>query len=291
MSRSSPENSGAAAVGAKGQLWSDQEVELIVAEYFQMLALQLAGAPFNKAERNRAMQKLLPRNDSAIHRKHSNISAVLEKLGLPTVRGYKGLPHFQRVLVAQVDQHLATEGAPLFAYATATPKEPAQPTSLIIVAPPVPARKQPKETPTLRRLIRKFDPAERDARNRELGKQGEELVYHRERLRLAEAGRNDLAQRVEWTSHERGDGAGYDVASFEPDGRERLIEVKTTNGGALTPFFLSENERAFSEERPDAFRLLRLYNFIAGPTAFELPAPLQERLSLRPTSYCATVSR
>ena len=142
----------------------------------------------------------------------------------------------------------------------------------------------------MRQLIRKFDPAERDARNRKLGKQGEELVYLREQHELRAAGREDLARKVEWTSEVRGDGAGYDVRSFEPDGRERLIEVKTTNGPAKTPFFLSENERLVSEERKDAFALLRLYSFVEKPSAFELRPPLSERLALSPTNYRASLN-
>jgi hypothetical protein len=47
---------------------------------------------------------------------------------------------------------------------------------------------------------------------------------------------------------EDGDGAGFDVLSFEPDGRERLIEVKTTNGTAATPFFLTRNEMSVAGE-------------------------------------------
>jgi hypothetical protein len=68
------------------------------------------------------------------------------------------------------------------------------------------------ETPALARLVRKFDPAARDARNRALGKQGEEMVFAHERQRLVSVGRDDLARQVEWTSQERGDGAGYDIA-------------------------------------------------------------------------------
>lgn len=86
----------------------------------------------------------------------------------------------------------------------------------------------------------------------------------------------------------RGDGAGYDIRSFEPDGRDRLIEVKTTNGAALTPFFMSENERAFSEERPDVYRLFRLYSFAQQPSAFELAPPLHQWLTLSPTNYRAS---
>lgn len=61
---------------------------------------------------------------------------------------------------------------------------------------------------------------------------------------------------------------------FAPDGTERLIEVKTTVGHALTPFFLSENEPAFSEERQDAFRLVGVYDFARRPAGFALVPPL-----------------
>jgi hypothetical protein len=98
-----------------------------------------------------------------------------------------------------------------------------------------------------------------------------------------------LARKVEWTSEVRGDGAGYDIRSFDLNGSERLIEVKTTNGPSKTPFFLSENERADSDDRPDAFRLLRLYRFIEKPSAFELRPPLTERLALNATNYRATL--
>ena len=37
--------------------WSEQENAAIVADYFGMLALELAGKPFSKAERNRAVNR------------------------------------------------------------------------------------------------------------------------------------------------------------------------------------------------------------------------------------------
>ena len=87
--------------------------------------------------------------------------------------------------------------------------------------------------------MRSSDGCERDHRNRSLGKAGEAFVVDLERLRLAEANRSDLARKVRWVADEDGDGAGYDVLSFDPGGCECLIEVKTTNGAARTPFFLS----------------------------------------------------
>jgi hypothetical protein len=121
----------------------------------------------------------------------------------------------------------------------------------------------------------------RDARNRQLGQQGEERVFFNEQASLRAAGRTDVAKNVCWVSAEDGDGAGYDIRSFDRAGGERLIEVKTTTGHSTTPFFLSENERAFSEERPDAFRLVRLYDFARQPRAFELTPPLDRSVLLR----------
>jgi hypothetical protein len=106
--------------------------------------------------------------------------------------------------------------------------------------------------------------------------------------RHTRSGRDDLARKIRWVSEEDGDGAGYDIASFDADGRERLIEVKTTVGHMTTPFFLTENERAFSAERPDAFRLMRVYDFVRTPRAFELSPPLDACLLLRPAIYRAS---
>jgi hypothetical protein len=80
----------------------------------------------------------------------------------------------------------------------------------------------------------RLDFVTRDAANRELGRRGEEFVLEFERKRLHDGGRRDLAQRIEWTAEARGDGAGYDVQSFEADGGTRLIEVKTTYSGVLS---------------------------------------------------------
>lgn len=271
----------------RGSVWSDREVDLIVADYFDMLTDEAAGRPFNKTAHNRALQELTGRNHAAVEFKHCNISAVLELLGIPTIRGYRPRPNFQNALIDGVERYLAVKGQPAFVSAAPELAAVAESATIWIGPPPQTALEETAPPERMRQLIRKFDPAERDSRNRKLGKQGEELVYMHEQQCLIGADRPDLARKVEWTSRVRGDGAGYDIRSFEPDGSERLIEVKTTNGPAKTPFFLSENERAFSDERPDAFRLLRLYSFVEKPSAFELRPPLSERLTLNPAIYRA----
>ena len=78
-------------------------------------------------------------------------------------------------------------------------------------------------------IARKFDVAERDERNKALGHAGEERVLLYVRSALRSAGRDDLERKVRWVSEEDGDGVGYDIASFTPDDRSRLIEETVLN--------------------------------------------------------------
>ncbi|CDZ35834.1 Hypothetical protein NGAL_HAMBI1146_15760 [Neorhizobium galegae bv. officinalis] len=142
----------------------------------------------------------------------------------------------------------------------------------------------------MQHIARKFDVAGRDERNRILGRAGEELVLAHERATLKAAGRMDLAKNVRWVSEDEGDGAGYDIASFDRTGEERLIEVKTTNGWERTPFHISRNELAVAEERRSQWRLLRLWNFSRSPRAFELAPPLEAHVTLTATAFQATFS-
>lgn len=276
--------------GLEGTAWSDAHNDIIVADYFAMLAKQLVGEAFSKGDHHRPLAELLGRSKKSIEFKYMNISAVLVRLNLQPVQGYAPLANFQNSLIAAIERYLSARPLPQVRSAIAS-QEPVvnSPSSLWIGPPPIIGADDIKTTEALDRLVRKFDPAERDARNRSLGKSGEERVFHYERDSLVAAGRDDLARRVEWTSQERGDGAGYDIASFAPDGSSRLIEVKTTNGPAKTPFYMSENERLLSEERPDAFRLMRLHDFSTKPSGFELRPPLENFLALQPTSYRAAI--
>ncbi|HMO73990.1 MAG TPA: DUF3883 domain-containing protein [Sphingopyxis sp.] len=276
--------------GQEGTAWSDAENDMVVADYFAMLSKELSGQPFVKAHHNQALTETIGRSKKSIEYKHMNISAVLERLGLPRIKGYAPLANFQSSLIAAIERRLAIDPLTqlLSTEAAASDAVHSRPSLWIGPAPTV-SPDDRKTTEALERLVRKFDPAERDARNRQLGRSGEELVFHHERELLIAAGRDDLARKVEWTSQERGDGTGYDIASFRPDGASRLIEVKTTNGPAKTPFYMSENERLFSEERPDAFRLMRLHDFSARPSGFELQPPLDKLLAFQPINYRAAL--
>lgn len=271
-----------------GTNWTDQEIDLIVADYFDMLSMELSGESFVKSHRNAALQEHIRRSSGSIEYKHQNISAVLQRLGRPWILGYKPAVNYQRALVEGIERYLDIEGDVVTWNVPETPGLANAP-ALFFEAPPL-LQDPPlsvKEPDVLKRLVRKFDPAARDARNRALGERGEERIFFSERARLKEAGRSDLSRKVEWVS-QKDDGAGFDILSFSPEGAERLLEVKTTNGYQRTPFYLTENERLLSAERPDEFRLVRVYDFLRTPRVFELAPPLEESVILRPTNYRAS---
>ena len=274
-----------------GEDWSDQENDAIVARYFSMLAEDLAGRRYNKAANNRDLQQLIGRARGSIEFKHQNISAVLRCYGEEWIAGYKPRSNFQMDLVDAVARWLARH--PEWSLRPPRVLDPAgtaiaeAPSLWIGPAPTMRNESPPTDIEKARMVATRLDAAGRDERNRALGRAGEERVFLHERSTLIQIGRNDLARRVRWTAAEDGDGAGYDIASFEPDGSERLIEVKTTNGWERTPFNISRNELAVSEERRDAWCLVRLWNFSRQARAFELRPPLASHVELMPTAFLA----
>ena len=271
-----------------GKGWSPEEISWVVSDYFAMLRLELIGKSYNKSEHRRFVQQVIRRTDASIEMKRQNISAVLDILGLPRIDGYKPLPNFQQALLDEIEDYLSKNGLPTFELQKKEGFE-ERPSIFIGLPPPITPRQVSKQI-DLSRLLRKFDPATRDAQNRELGMLGEERALENEISNLWNLGRQDLSKKVRHVSKEDGDGLGYDIHSFDPNGDDRLIEVKTTTGTVTTPFFITENERLVSIDRQSHYRLLRLYDFSKSPKAFELSPPLENFVSLRPTVYQASFS-
>lgn len=278
-----------------GEDWTDTENDLIVADYFSMLTDELSGISINKAEHRRNLIPLLnDRNEGSVEFKHQNISAVLTALGQQRINGYKPLPKRQNSLVDAVMRWL--EANPGWAStdfrsaATAPANSVKEQASLWIgPAPTFANESSPLDPVFMAAVARKYDVAERDARNRSLGKAGEERILRHEKSVLRGAGREDLAEKVRWTAVEDGDGAGFDIFSFEPDGKDRLIEVKTTNGWERTPFHVTRNELGVAEANRDTWHLIRLWNFAREPKAFAIRPPLEAHVSLTPTSFLASI--
>ena len=56
--------------------WTDEENDLIVADYFAMLEADLAGRLYIKAEHDRRLRTRIHRSRPSIEFKHRNIGAV-----------------------------------------------------------------------------------------------------------------------------------------------------------------------------------------------------------------------
>ena len=270
--------------------WSDAENDAIVADHFDMLADDLMGRPYNKSAHNRALQTLLGRSKGSIEFKHANVSAALRGFGQPILGGYLPRFNFQMSLAQAVERWLTAN--PEWAERLARPKIDGlsfdQDRLYLDTPPSLRNTAPPDQTVQMQAIARHFNIAEREERNRALGKAGEKRALAHEKAVLRDAGRDDLARRIVWVSHEQGDGAGYDIASFTPEGAQRLIEVKTTNGWDLTPFHISSNELAVAQEKRDNWYLFRLYDFARTPRAFELRPPLDAHVELTATAFRAS---
>ena len=267
--------------------WSREEVDRIVRDYLEMLRLEQAGASYNKSERRRRLMQRIDRSPGSIERKHQNISAVMVDLGLPRIEGYLPAKNYQALLLEAVDAclNVNTEIRELLEGQNPIPGS----RELVFDRSPPPARqRRPPVGDQVTRIMRKFDPAQRDARNRELGTAGEELVLESERRRLHDRGQPGLSKQVEWIA-QKDDGAGFDILSFSREGAVRWLEVKTTNGQAPTPFFLTANEERVSRENQDKFRLIRVYDFRKEPHAFCLRPPLEAQVDLTAQVYKAEI--
>jgi len=284
-----------------GTDWQADELDAIVADHFAMLADELAGRPYVKSHHNAALRERFGRTAGSIERKHMNISAVLIELGLPTIDGYKPFSNFQDALGKTIERYLIGHPAALQSdafipgwernagAAGIAPGFIESPAIFVDDSPPPPGAPRPPRPAGLERLVRKFDPVARDFRNRSLGKAGEALIVDFERRRLEALERKDLASKVRWVAQEDGDGAGYDIHSYDRQGNDRLIEVKTTQGVRSTPFFVTRNELSLAHERPEHFRLYRLYEVARAPRLFKLKPPLEKAVTLEAETWRARV--
>lgn len=270
----------------RGITWQEYEIEIIVSDYLEMLRLDLEGIKYNKAERNRILQRKLDRTKGSIEYKHQNISAVMDRLGLPSIRGYKPASNYQARLFEILESQLQKGN---LLEEISRPGEFKEPEVGIQFDSPPPINRYPKQIdPKIQYVVRKYDAAKRDARNRELGEAGEKYVYFAERKKLLREGKDKLAESVRWVSKEDGDGAGYDILSFTLEGEERWLEVKTTIGSKRAGFWITQNELAVSDENPNFYRLVRLFDFRRKPGAFKLKPPLRDHVNLHPTQFYAS---
>src|SRR6266436_2779725 len=89
-----------------GTQWQDDELDVIVADYFAMLAEDISGRPYTKSRHNAALMARIGRSHRSVEFKHQNISAVLDELGMPWIPGYKPKWNCQNAIFDAIDRYL-----------------------------------------------------------------------------------------------------------------------------------------------------------------------------------------
>jgi hypothetical protein len=274
--------------------WSWLECEAVVASYFEMLNLELRGERYVKARFRERMLEQIDRSEGAIEQKFRNISAVLKEAGYPTIDGYKPLPHYQKEILPDVI------GAALVSsrvIASTLDELGDLPNVLVgyndlldrLEAPPPRTERNEIGEDRPNYLPRKFDYVAQNARNTKIGFQGECFALEFEKTRLEVAGKANLSDSIEHVSR-FDDTLGYDIRSFEENGKDRFIEVKaTTLTSRYTQFYVTANELRTSKTLANQYHLYRVYNLKNDPKLFIVPGDLQNTVHLSPTQYIATV--
>ncbi|HPH91638.1 MAG TPA: DUF3883 domain-containing protein [Ferruginibacter sp.] len=269
--------------------WTVLEVEIIIADYFKMLHQELEKEKYNKtSHRGLILPMLNNRSEGSVEFKHQNISAVLAEMGVPFIKGYKPRFNYQQLLADEVIKYISNNKQVL---------EPSfeKFSNDIVIAQPKsldferflddePSNSVVNEIePTFKPI--KINYLEKEQNNRRLGEEGERLIIEYEKWRLITAGKESLADKVEWVSKDLGDGTGFDILSKNNNGTDRFIEVKTTKLTKETPIYLTNNEVRFAEKKLSAFYLYRVFNFDSFPQFFMKHGNYQSFCQLKPQTF------
>jgi hypothetical protein len=245
--------------------WANSEIKIIVSDYFEMLFQELKGISFNKSEhRKRILHLLNDRSEGSVEFKHQNISAVLINLGRPYISGYLPRYNYQNLLKFEVIDYLIRhpEIESFFLEFAENDIKKSQKKYFfekMLVSPPEIISVKDPEVFYPHKLT-KVNYLEREQSNKLLGIFGEEIVIKYEKWTLINAGKENLADKIEWISREIGDYAGFDILSRNLNGTDKYIEVKTTKLGKESPFFFSSHELQFSLKKASDYHLYRLFN-------------------------------
>ncbi len=121
-----------------------------------------------------------------------------------------------------------------------------------------------------------------------IGALGEEIIYQIEKQALRTAGRNDLAESVEIVS-KKSNRYGYDILSYEADGQEKHIEVKSTTRGKDASFEMTYRE--YDRMQTDmSFMIFRIYGLRVKENTIDfdyyvLEHNNKDKLRFRPLVY------
>lgn len=266
--------------------WTLEEVEQTAEAYFRLLSRQHVGKKNENASALQSLLKKLPeRNLSAVSRKFSNISSILSDMALPYLRGFAPLANRQILLEAVINDLLSND-PDLLNDRVEQQHIQSVPTLSSGLEVAAPTNGKLNEAVQARKAT-KTDFAERDERNRKLGRNGEQWAVEHFKQLLTANGAPILSTKTEWVSDTQGDGLGYDIVTYTNDGAEIFVEVKTTNGSINAPFILTSNEIRASKELGNSYVLMRIFNFSGAIQYYFLRGRLDKACTLLPTQFRA----
>ena len=272
---------------------SDNQIRALVRAYFSMLEGELRG----RSHRRRVFARDNGSGDKGgTETACRQIAAVLVEQGLPFLSAYRPVSYFPSRMREAVAFYLRNHPE-LLRLMEADVDNPSG------IVPDLGARgldeiasraPEPGDIPEIGAdssagtAISGIDFLAREQRNHSLAWAGELFVIQYEIERLREAGAAVYADAIEHVSAEQGAGGGFDIHSYDADGRDRYIKVKTTRYRRETPFFVSANEIAMAATHHEHFWLYRVFAFRDFPRLYAINGSLHERFRLEPTAYRAT---
>lgn len=145
------------------------------------------------------------------------------------------------------------------------------------------------EKKVFERGSRAIDFENQNKRNRKLGEHGESVVLKFEKDFLIKNNRPDLAEKIRQISKEDVS-AGYDILSYEVNGKEKYIEVKSTNSSpsGSASFLISTNEYTKAREIENYYIYVVFDARSFNPKVWPIKNPISlegKGLSLSPTSF------
>ena len=124
------------------------------------------------------------------------------------------------------------------------------------------------------------------------GVMGEKIALELEKRRLQEAGRPDLAAKIYLTRDKQGNTAPFDILSYDIDGSEKYIEVKSTTTRDCYRFYISQREINFCKQNVDHYLIYRIFALNKETNEykyFTITNPL-DYCSLKPITYELTLN-
>ena len=114
--------------------------------------------------------------------------------------------------------------------------------------------------PTRAKKSRKVDYSKQSKKLTRIGDRGEQIVLKAERKILIDNGKPEFAEKVDQIS-KRDDSVGYDIVSYDLEGKKKYIEVKSTlRPIGFSNIYISSNELETAEERKENYYFYIVYN-------------------------------